>query len=630
MAIGGRTGTLWWMRGCALLTSALVLFACGKLDEASQPAVPAPPIIPNGNDAGTAPPSPPPIPDRAGVFGVGADWFLLRGTDEASEIDVQLGVPVTAFIPAIPLAGDWDGNGFDSIGLYDPRSGQVSLRDRNSDGLPDVRYRVEAGQHAVVGDFDGDGVDTIALWDPATGRFAVRNAHAATAPEITVDFGPVAADTMPVAGDFDGNGRDSLGVYRISTGEVTLRDSLKPGAPGRTFVIAPGVVPVAGDFDGDGRDTISYYDERTHLFHLRDSDEGADRETLPIGASTLSWVPLAGRWDTRVLALPSSGYAWAESAAQTEGVDKAKLDAAYAKAAGVPTFNGLVVVRHGKLVGEQYFHGWRATTAAAIKSVSKSILSAVMGVASDSGLIHSTDDLVITYLPAPFDKDVDARARQLTFANLLTMAPGFAWNENGGSLAGMIASNNWLSTIMHTEMDASPGTKWTYSSGMTHLFSTMLTHTTKTSTHAWSKEHLLDPLGISIRRWDRDSAGVDFGGAEVYMTPRDLARFGQLFLGKGVVDGQRLLSEAWVTASTHSVWTQVEGGNDYGSWWWQRKVGGHDTFFGWGYGGQFVVVIPDLDAIIVATQQWDVDGTQSAANADAFWSIAGDVVGAMQ
>jgi CubicO group peptidase (beta-lactamase class C family) len=133
------------------------------------------------------------------------------------------------------------------------------------------------------------------------------------------------------------------------------------------------------------------------------------------------------------------------------------------------------------------------------------------------------------------------------------------------------------------------------------LLSAVLTKASRRSTWEFAQQALATPLGFTLSQWPRDPQGIYFGGNEMLMTPRQMVAFGELYLSDGRVNGRQIIPEAWVKTSVvpraRSYWSEQE----YGYGWWIRTVAGRDTFYAWGYGGQFIFVVPDLELVIVAT-----------------------------
>ena len=140
-----------------------------------------------------------------------------------------------------------------------------------------------------------------------------------------------------------------------------------------------------------------------------------------------------------------------------------------------------------------------------------------------------------------------------------------------------------------------------YSTGSSHLLSAILTRSTGMSTHRFAQRFLARPLGIELRAWQTDPQGVYFGGNDMYLTPRDMLKIGTLYLNRGTWRERQIIPEAWIDSTfvvrTSSPWN----GNRYGYGWWTRSAHGHDIRFAWGYGGQFIYVVPTLQLVVVAT-----------------------------
>jgi CubicO group peptidase (beta-lactamase class C family) len=138
-----------------------------------------------------------------------------------------------------------------------------------------------------------------------------------------------------------------------------------------------------------------------------------------------------------------------------------------------------------------------------------------------------------------------------------------------------------------------------YSTGSSHLLSAVLTRASGNSTYELAQDWLAEPLDITIPPWARDPQGIYFGGNDMLMSPRALLRFGELYRNAGMMDGRRILPEGWVEESwrprTRSPWS----GNDYGYGWFSINAGGHPVHFAWGYGGQMLFIVPDLELTVV-------------------------------
>jgi hypothetical protein len=204
----------------------------------------------------------------------------------------------------LPFAGDWDGDGVQTPGLYRQADGYVYLRNSNDQGVADFSFFFgNPGDIPVVGDFDGDGDDTVSLYRPSQQRFYIINQLGSG------DFGLGAAETSfqfgnpgdkPFSGDLDGNGIDDVGLHRPSTGLVYYRLSLTGGVAHDSFVFGdPGDVIVTGDWDGDGRDTLGAYRPADGNWYLKLSlSDGVAEHSVHYHGEESTGLPVVGRFGT--------------------------------------------------------------------------------------------------------------------------------------------------------------------------------------------------------------------------------------------------------------------------------------------------------------------------------------------
>ena len=168
-----------------------------------------------------------------------------------------------------------------------------------------------------------------------------------------------------------------------------------------------------------------------------------------------------------------------------------------------------------------------------------------------------------------------------------------------------VQSGNWVRHVLTRPMVARPGGRRVYSTGNSHLLSAILTKATGMSTLEFGRAHLGRPLGFTLPAWLRDPQGVYFGGNEMQMTPRDMLKIGELYLHRGTRDGRRVVSEAWVHASLVPRTRSRFSGRQYGYGWWMRTMAGRRVYYAWGYGGQFIFVVPDVDMVVALTSSPD-------------------------
>lgn len=309
-------------------------------------------------------------------------------------------------------------------------------------------------------------------------------------------------------------------------------------------------------------------------------------------------------------------------AVRTTGVDAAALGAAVDAASRLPRLRSLLVLRDGETKTAHVFHdGPPLDQPVNIKSASKSVMSALIGIAIERGVLTGVDQTVLPLLRSDAPRNPDPRLARITVGDLLSMQAGLE-RTSGENYGRWVSSSNWVRYALSRPFVADPGTGMLYSTGSTHLLSAALTRATGRSTLANARAWLGEPLGITIPPWPADPQGVYFGGNEMRLSPRALARFGELYRRGGEIDGRRIVSAKWIeqswTPRTVSPWS----GQAYGYGWFLTDMRGHAVRLAWGYGGQMVYVIPDLQLTIVMTS--DPNGTRDADHIGALHRLVVD------
>ena len=295
-----------------------------------------------------------------------------------------------------------------------------------------------------------------------------------------------------------------------------------------------------------------------------------------------------------------------QNPATVDAAQDSRFADAVRAASALPRLHSLLASRRGELVLERYFNGARAARAANVKSVSKSIVSALVGVAIDRGVMPGPQTPIRTYFPE-ITKDRDERKLRITIEDLLTMRSGLESTSNR-NYGAWVQSGNWVQHALAKPLFAMPGTEMEYSTGNTHLLSAILTKATKTSTWQFAQDALAKPLGFTLARWPQDPQGIYFGGNDMLLTPRQMLAFGELYLRRGrvkgpdpVTQGRQVVPETWIEQSFVPRSVSPISGQQYGYGWWMRDLAGHQAFFAWGFGGQYIIVVPDLELVVVTT-----------------------------
>lgn len=268
----------------------------------------------------------------------------------------------------------------------------------------------------------------------------------------------------------------------------------------------------------------------------------------------------------------------------------------------------MVTVKDGVIIDEYYQEGYNSDSVFALHSGSKSFTSALTGIAAAQGYIGGEEDLLSDYLPQVLEQE-DERKHRLTLYHLLTHTSGLEWYEwsRVTNWSEFQSAPNWVEYILNRKIVTEPGSAANYSTGNTHLLAAALEQAVGMSLMDYAKINLFGPLGIETAVWRTDPQGITDGGNGLSMTARDAARFGQLYLQKGVWNGEQLVPEEWIEEST-SVKTNGQGDitGSYGYQWWIRPMGAgnYDVYYALGAWGQYILVVPELELVTVITSMY--------------------------
>jgi len=285
------------------------------------------------------------------------------------------------------------------------------------------------------------------------------------------------------------------------------------------------------------------------------------------------------------------------------------LGRALERAARIPRLHSLIVSHRGERVLEHYFNGTDAAELANIKSVSKSVISALVGIAIEQGAIEGIDQTLADYFASRLQIEADSTKGAISIEDLLTMQSGLETTSNR-NYGAWVSSSDWVEFALAQPLRLPAGVEMEYSTGNTHLLSAILTAATGQSTLDFAREVLSRPLGFELAPWPRDPQGIYFGGNDMEMTPRQMLAFGELYLNGGRAGNRQIVPERWVAASLEPRTESTrEPGRYYGYGWWVRRTAGLQTPYAWGFGGQFIVLVPALDLVVVTT----ADGSPGSA-----------------
>ncbi|WP_128896071.1 serine hydrolase domain-containing protein [Longirhabdus pacifica] len=270
--------------------------------------------------------------------------------------------------------------------------------------------------------------------------------------------------------------------------------------------------------------------------------------------------------------------------------------------------DGLIVVKDGYIIAEKYGNNYTIDDFHEVHSITKTVTSAILGTVMRDGIIKSTEEYVFDYLDESPLTSMKEEKSNLTIKHFLTMTSGIDFPEV--TMEDFYNSKIWEQFVYDKQppyyylnrrlREDAPA--WNYSSGDTHIVSTVIQKALGEPIDEYAQKYVFDPIGIQEVKWEKDVSGVSFGGFSMSMIPRDIARMGYLYLQDGVWDGEQIFAEGWVDESTqpYEEVNLLEDGQ-YGYSIWLKNIAGYDTFMAIGYAQQYMVVVPDLELIVVQT-----------------------------
>lgn len=306
---------------------------------------------------------------------------------------------------------------------------------------------------------------------------------------------------------------------------------------------------------------------------------------------------------------PQAGEDWPVSTPAEQGLDPDLVAQLYLNAAQVETIRSLLVVKNGYLVAEGYFNDGSLEREDRIQSVTKSINSALVGIALEQGCLQGVDQKAIDFLPELAEQISDPRKNDITVQHLLQMRAGFPWEESSEQMFNLMYSGFRPSNFVDVPLLRDPGSGMEYSNLTSHFLSIIVSRACGTDLLDFANTNLFEPIGIEPGDWIQDWEGYRNGHADLYLRPRDMAKFGQLYLDEGQWQGEQIVPADWVAESlqvySQDAWPFRIGRNvqdmSYGYQWWSARAGDRRWYFAWGHGGQQIALLEDLDMVIVVS-----------------------------
>lgn len=279
-------------------------------------------------------------------------------------------------------------------------------------------------------------------------------------------------------------------------------------------------------------------------------------------------------------------------------ISDAERQSIVGQAESLDRLHSLLVLHDGEPVIEHVRTGAGLSAPASLKSLSKTILSALAGIAIERGLVEGTDQSLVDLLAGRVPGGLDPKVEAISLGNALSLQTGLR-STSGRYYGAWVQSDNWVAHALTRPMVGEPGGRMIYSTGSTHLAGAALVEASGRSLLSLARDWLGEPLNIRFPDWMRDPQGIHFGGNEMALSPRALARFGELYRLGGVIDGQRVLPESWIEASWTPRGRSPWSGDQYGYGWFISELAGVRSYHGRGYGGQALFVIPEAALTIV-------------------------------
>ena len=276
------------------------------------------------------------------------------------------------------------------------------------------------------------------------------------------------------------------------------------------------------------------------------------------------------------------------------------------------TVFSVLIARNGVLVYEEYFRNGSRDGLHQVYSVTKSVTSALIGIAVAEGHIDGVQTPLLDFFPqykADLANSSDWKT-QITLEDALNMQAGFQWDEwstsynnSNNPTASLFRSDDWMKFMLDLPVTSQPGTRFTYNSGVTMLLSGIIKQTTGQTTEDYARDKLFEPLGIDTYSWQEGPHDITNTGWGLFLTPRDMARFGHLYLMNGTWGEQQIIPRSWIDVlDTPASKLNASTGYTY-QWWLMDSADAPQPLIPYaeGYGGQFIFVIPALDMVVVST-----------------------------
>jgi CubicO group peptidase (beta-lactamase class C family) len=355
---------------------------------------------------------------------------------------------------------------------------------------------------------------------------------------------------------------------------------------------------------------------------------------LVLTASGLAGCGSSSEEPEKVDYTPLAADGWEVSTPAAQGLDPTLVAELYQDAADLERLYGLLVVKSGYLVAEKYFNEGSVEQTARIQSATKSVASALVGIALEQGCLSSVEQKMLAFFPEVAGQVTDPRKEQATLRQMLQMRAGFPWEETHAALWEGLLSGHYVPLIEEFPLTADPGTRFQYSNLTSNWLGIIVDRACGSHLKPYAEENLFSPMGVEPGEWGTDWEGHNNGCGDLHLRARDMAKFGQLYLDDGEYEGHQIVSADWVHESlrtySENAWDNIGRFRDigYGYHWWSARAGDHRVNFAWGHGGQLIVLVDELDLVVVTTADpfWLQSDGQSWKHEKATISLVADFI----
>jgi CubicO group peptidase (beta-lactamase class C family) len=335
---------------------------------------------------------------------------------------------------------------------------------------------------------------------------------------------------------------------------------------------------------------------------------------------------------------PLPGDDWKVSTPAEQGLDPMLVAELYHNAAALETLYGLLVIKNGYLIAEGYFNEGAIDRKNQLQSATKSFTSALVGIALDQGCLSSVDQKMMDFFPEFDGQITDPRKEQITIRDMLQMRAGYPDEETDPALFEVLLSGNYLPLIVGFPLTRDPGTEFQYSGLTSHWLGVIVARACDTDLKSYAHEHLFSLIDSELgENWIQDRDGYYIGLAGMYVTVRDMAKFGLLYLNDGEYEGKQVLSANWVRDSLQRYTEPARRSYGYfrdlgyGYQWWSGRAGDHYFNYASGHGGQYIALLDELDMVIVATADpfWQQHDDESWKHESAVIKLVGKFINSL-